>query len=98
MSAEKILEEMAKTYRERNAVYGNNFKKMGPVMTALFPEGITLKTEQDFINFHLFDWMVGKITRFASTGMTHLDSIHDSCVYGAMLENEIIESKKGETK
>lgn len=86
-----ILQEMAETYRERNVVYGDNFKKMGPLMVSLFPNGITLKTEQDFIQFHLLDWICGKLTRFASSDLTHIDSIHDLAVYAAMLEAEISE-------
>lgn len=84
-----ILQAMAETYRERNLVYGDNFKMMGPLMVSLFPNGVTLKTEQDFVNFHLLDWICGKLTRFASSGQTHMDSIHDLAVYAAMLEAEL---------
>jgi len=86
VTGDQILEEMAKTYKQRNEIYGDNFMTMGPVMTALFPNGITLKTQQDFIVFHLLDWMVGKLTRFVNTGMVHIDSIHDLAVYAAMIE------------
>lgn len=81
-----ILEDMARTFRERNAVYGNNCELVGRVMTALFPAGVTLKTEDDFLRWHLLELMIVKITRFAISGLTHIDSCHDTAVYGAMLE------------
>jgi hypothetical protein len=90
VTGDQILESMAQTYKERNKTYGDNFLTMGPVMKALFPNGITLKTEQDFIMFHLLDWLVGKLTRFVKTDMTHVDSIHDLAVYAAMIEMMII--------
>jgi len=86
VTGDQILEKMAQTYKERNQIYGDNFMTMGPVMSALFPQGITLKTQNDFIMFHLLDWLVGKLTRFVNTGMTHVDSIHDLAVYAAMIE------------
>lgn len=89
MNGGDILADMAETYRERGKLYKDNYLRMGPVMTALFPEGVVLRSEQDFIKWHLLDWAVGKITRFASTGMTHIDSIHDAAVYLAMLEAEL---------
>jgi len=92
LEADKILEKMAETFRERNKIYGSNYNAVGEVMVALFPNGITLKTKEDFIKFHFMDWKVGKMTRFARTGMTHLDSIHDEAVYSAMLEDFIIKT------
>ena len=77
--AAKILEEMAETFRERNKVYGDNYKSVGAVMTALFPNGVN--------TWHLFELMIVKITRFANTEMMHKDSIHDAAVYAAMVES-----------
>lgn len=89
-----ILSAMADTFRDRNATYGDNFKKMGPAMIALFPNGVKLETEEDFIRFHLLDWIVGKLTRFASTGCNHIDSIHDIAVYAAILESCLVNAKE----
>ena len=36
VKADKILDSMAETFRERNKVYGDNYKSVGAVMTALF--------------------------------------------------------------
>lgn len=86
LEADKILEEMAKTFRERNAIYKDNYIALGEVFVALFPDGISLKTKEDYITFNFLLQVVGKLTRFARTGSTHLDSVHDLSVYGAMLE------------
>jgi hypothetical protein len=85
--AAKILEEMAGTFRERNKVYGDNYKSVGAVMTALFPNGVSLLTKEQFNTWHLFELMIVKITRFANTEMMHKDSIHDAAVYAAMIES-----------
>ena len=63
-SPAKILEEMADTFRERNKVYGDNWKVVGEVMTSLFPNGVVLKTEEDYNIWHPFELLVVKITRF----------------------------------
>jgi hypothetical protein len=88
-NAADILAEMADTFRERNKVYGDNYKRVGAVMVAMFPNGVQLKTEEDFNRWHLFELMVVKLTRFANTGLVHQDSIHDAAVYAAMVESLI---------
>jgi len=85
----EILQEAATTFEERNKVYGDNWLRVGEVMMALFPEGITLRTAEDFQRWHLFELIVVKQTRFANSGLTHPDSIRDTCVYSAMLESQI---------
>lgn len=82
-----ILDEMADTFRQRNLVYGDNYKNVGNVMVALFPNGIELKTAEDFNRWHLFELAIVKATRFANSGLTHKDSIHDMGVYCAMTES-----------
>lgn len=82
----EILEEMAHTYRERNKEYGNNYKMVGPMMEILFPEGV----HPDLLHsdhFHLFELILVKLSRFAISDLTHIDSIHDAAVYGAMIES-----------
>ena len=50
----------------RNKVYGDNWKVVGEVMTSLFPNGVVLKTEEDYNIWHPFELLVVKITRFAN--------------------------------
>jgi hypothetical protein len=87
VSADEILNSMADTFRERNKIYGDNYKTVGAVMVALFPNGITLLTKEQFNTWHLFELMIVKLTRFANTEMKHKDSIHDAAVYAAMVES-----------
>lgn len=87
--AADILADMAETFRERNKVYGDNYKRVGAVMTALFPQGVSIVTPEQFNVWHLFELMVVKMTRFANSGLSHQDSIHDLAVYAAMVESLI---------
>jgi hypothetical protein len=88
-TAADILAEMADTYRERNKVYGDNYTRVGEVMMALFPNGVTINSKDEFNVWHLFELMIVKLTRFANSGLSHEDSIHDLAVYAAMVESLI---------
>jgi len=80
-----ILAEMATTYKERNAVYGDNYKMVAKLMKVLFPDGVPPElVVQD--HFHLFELKLVKLSRFAISNLTHQDSIRDDGVYSAMIE------------
>lgn len=84
LAAEK-LETMAQTFRDRNKVYGSNYKMVGKLMRVLFPDGVP----QELVfedHFHLFELLLVKISRYAVSNLTHTDSIHDAAVYAAMCE------------
>lgn len=86
------LEAAAQTFRERNAVYGNNYEMVGPIMGILFPDGVDrqlLSSDQ----FHLFELVIVKLSRLATSRLTHTDSAHDAAVYCAMIEAIIKEQK-----
>ena len=85
-TAADVLQSMADTFRERNKVYGNNAEMVGKVMQVLFPKGVKLSTPEDYHMWHLFELKIVKLTRFAISGLTHQDSIHDDAVYSAMCE------------
>lgn len=84
-----VMEQMAATFRERNAEYKDNFKMVGPVMKLFFPEGAPVELLGAH-QFHLFELMVVKMSRFAISGLKHQDSIHDAGVYAAMIESIVI--------
>jgi len=92
LSADFTLERMAETFRNRNTMYGDNWITVGKVMKALYPEGITSKTEEDHIVHHWISWIVGKLTRYVNSG--DIESIHDMAVYGAMLETFLLQLEK----
>ncbi len=85
INAADLLVEMAETYRARNAVYGSNYRMVGQMMRVLFPAGAPpelLHSDQ----FHLFELILVKLSRYAISGLQHIDSIHDAGVYCAMCE------------
>lgn len=83
---EDILEAAAATFRERNAVYGSSSIKVGQVMSILFPNGYTCRTDADHRMMDHFNRVIAKLVRFVNSDLTHEDSIHDLCVYAAMCE------------
>lgn len=87
MDVPGILENGAKTFRQRNAIYGNNFMRHGEVMLALFPNGVKLLTIEDHNRFGLITQIVAKLTRYGENFGRggHADSLHDLMVYAAML-------------
>jgi hypothetical protein len=87
--AGQILEEAAKTYKIRNAVYGDNYKRVGAAMQALFPKGVRLEGEVAFNRWHILELMLVKLSRYAvavERGESHQDSLRDLAVYAAILE------------
>lgn len=90
------LHEAAATFEQRNKLYGDNYKRFGCVMGALFPNGIELISNDDWNRFGVFFHMVGKVTRYAVNLKDggHKDSAHDMIVYAAMLEELTQEPKQ----
>jgi hypothetical protein len=89
----ELLRAAAKTFEERNAIYGSNYKMIGPMVKILFPDGVP--PELLFSDrWHLFELMLVKISRFAISGLTHSDSIHDTTVYAAMVESLLKEGEQ----
>jgi hypothetical protein len=82
------LEAMAQTFRERNAVYGDNFLRLGNAMHAMFPQGLTVASPADWTRLYFFMLQQVKQSRYATnfTKGGHQDSVHDTAVYAALLE------------
>ena len=83
----EMLRECADTYEERNKVYGDNYKRFGAVMAAMFPDGLTIKHPDDWNRLGMLVQMMGKQTRYAEnfTRGGHADSLLDLSVYATML-------------
>lgn len=92
LRADKVLLAMAKTFAERNAVYGDNFRMIAPLVRVLFPNGVPSALVADD-KWHLFELVLVKLSRYAISNLTHADSIHDAAVYAAMLEAIIKEQE-----
>lgn len=83
----EILQGAAETYRERNAIYKDNYKDFGAVMLGLFPNGLHVTDKESYNKLGLIVMCVGKLTRYCSNlEVGHKDSAHDLMVYAAMLE------------
>jgi hypothetical protein len=82
-----MLEELADLYRERNKMYGDNYKTHGDVMMALFPDGLKLKTASDFNRYSCFKEIMTRAGRYAFNFHNggHEDSAKDGSVYWQML-------------
>lgn len=77
------------TCRERRAAYGPSEVRFGEIMLAMFPEGLTLRTREDWIRYGIFHQLVSKLSRYCKDfHAPHLDSSHDFVGYGAMLAAE----------
>lgn len=90
-----MLRQSAQTYEERNKLYGDNYKRFGPVMELLFPKGIELISDDDHNRFGVFVQIVSKLTRYAESFRAggHDDSLLDMTVYATMLRELDMESK-----
>lgn len=88
MNAADILDAAADTYRERNKLYGDNYKHFGAACVAMFPHGLTLRTAGDWNRLGVFIQATSKLTRYAQNFSRggHIDSAHDLSVYAAMLQ------------
>lgn len=93
MKTDEILTQMATTFKERNAVYGSNYLMIAPMVKILFPDGVPREVIESH-QFHLFELILVKISRFAISNLQHIDSIHDAAVYGAMIESILHEAER----
>lgn len=86
MSVEKSIEEALETFKERGQQYsGDTWDEVGEITRLLYPNGILLRTREDFARFHIMQWLVGKLVRFARRG--DRDSIKDAGVYAFILHS-----------
>lgn len=81
------LADLGDLFRNRNSAYGDSFTKFGPVMEAMFPGGIRLKSAHDWNRMALLLHIIGKLHRYAMKfdDGGHADSLDDASVYAQML-------------
>ena len=83
----EILEQMAATFRERDTQYGQTYLRFGEVCAGAFPNGIELKSAEEFARFGVVVQCFGKLLRYVAQPTGHKDSAHDLAVYAAILES-----------
>lgn len=83
----QALADLGALYAQRNALYKDNYKHFGTTLIGIFPEGLNLKTAEDFNRFAIFVLMMSKLTRYGASVATggHADSLDDLAVYAQML-------------
>lgn len=87
MTPDNILSAMAATFASRNQTYSDGYRQFGAIMFALFPGGIHAETPEELTRLGVVVMIVSKLARFATSGATHVDSVHDLGVYAAMMES-----------
>lgn len=82
------LEESAAIYRQRNEVYGDNYKHVGKAFSALFPRGLRIEPgdEETFNRLMFIMHMYSKLSRYAWNIQKggHNDSLADIAVYACL--------------
>jgi hypothetical protein len=79
------LQAAARTFMTKNQGYGANYLMVAPMVRILFPAGVPSHLVSQH-TWHLFELILVKLSRFATSELQHQDSIHDLTVYGAMIE------------
>lgn len=85
-----LLQESVDIFRKRNELYGDNYKKFGAVMHALFPNELQRSSEAAvgyWNRLGILVQIVSKLTRYCENFNEggHDDSLKDLSVYAAML-------------
>lgn len=80
------LRAAADLFEERNAAYGENYTMMGGVMAAMYPQGLTVRTPEEWTRLMLQVHRVTKETRYSQNFGRggHQDSLDDLSVYAMM--------------
>lgn len=94
---ETVSESMtnaAELFFRKNKDYGDSYKRTGEIMTMIYPNGINLKTAEDFNQYNVLTIMIGKIVRYTNTKGSDVinhesvkDTLTDLGVYAFMLKD-----------
>jgi hypothetical protein len=93
-SVSDVLVNMARTFRKRNKLYGQNYLMVHKIIGILWPRGVP-SALVTCPQWHLFELIIVKVSRLAVSNISHIDSVHDMAVYAAMIES-IISTDEGE--
>lgn len=87
----EALRQAAVIYEQRYALYGDNYKRFGKLLAALFPDGISIASAEDPVKagnrLGVLIQILSKITRYCENFNRggHADSLDDLAVYAMML-------------
>lgn len=90
------LRQSADVFEERGRVYGEAYKRFGPVMEALFPGGFYAFGPDAFNRLGVIVQIVSKLVRYTGTMKDggHDDSLLDLSTYAAMLRELDAEGRR----
>lgn len=83
------LAAKADMYAERNKIYGDNYKRHGPIMALIMAtQQLNPADPKDMARFGIFTQIVAKVTRYGENFNRggHDDSLDDISVYAMMLK------------
>jgi hypothetical protein len=82
------LSLLGNIHKDRGKVYKKDYHHLGESLKAMFPDGLTLTTTEEFNRFALFVHLHGKVMRYAQSMLTggHADSLDDLAVYSMMAQ------------
>lgn len=96
MKPDEILMKASELYEKKSEEYGDNWKRVGPILRLVFrniiPQNFEMNREGPWYweRIHLITMIVIKLTRFIvamEKGENHKDSTRDLVVYAAMLDS-----------
>ena len=85
----EILKRATETFNDRESKYGATRYVAAKIQKVLYPNGIHLITERDFLQYQILQMVIGKIVRFVHSGDS--DSAHDAGLYSFLLESIALE-------
>lgn len=81
------LIEAANLFKEKDAVYKDNYKRAGEIFKLFFPNGLNVATVQDYNRFAIVMQIINKLLRYTLNWETgHNDSLRDLSVYAMILK------------
>lgn len=82
------MRNSADVQESRDIEYGSAYKRHGPAIAPLFPDGVILSTPADHTRFAILTLLFGKLTRYCGNFERggHEDSLTDMIAYTAMLK------------
>lgn len=81
------MEKAINIMNSRSSRYNHGYKRIGKILYDFFPNGLELKTAEDFARFQAFTFVIIKMNRYAQklTSGGDEDSALDAINYSAIL-------------
>lgn len=86
---DEALADLGELFRQRNAVYGDTYLDFGKLLMGLFPNGLTVSSEEEASRLAIVMHIADKLARYAKALNTggHPDSLDDISVYAQLCQH-----------